>query len=237
MTTSFSPSLITEVVQSLYKLTDVSLPTSERCIVPLSELLDHYGNLVCVETQGLSSRLAVSYLLGQGALVDIPGEIEVSRAPLAGFLYATPTFGAIFVEQGDILVRRRFTVCHEWGHFLLHRPLLATSGDDEESFLIETIHSPANDEAKDEGEEFPVGSLTFNRTSSTAEQLPTFAQMEHEANQFAVELLMPALVVRAKVEEYSPYFRGEDLIWRLATEMLVSRAAIRYRLNDLRLLR
>jgi Zn-dependent peptidase ImmA (M78 family) len=57
--------------------------------------------------------------------------------------------------------------------------------------------------------------------------------MEREANQFAAELLMPQPLVTELVARYAPQFQGEDLVWRLATELLVSRAAMRWRLKGL----
>ena len=61
-------------------------------------------------------------------------------------------------------------------------------------------------------------------------------QMEQEANRFAVELLMPADVCRARAAELRKNHhccpRGV-LVYRLASELLVSREALRYRLQSL----
>lgn len=61
-------------------------------------------------------------------------------------------------------------------------------------------------------------------------------EMEREANQFAVELLMPADVCRIRAAELRDQFgccpRGV-LAYRIAAELLVSREAMRYRLADL----
>lgn len=61
-------------------------------------------------------------------------------------------------------------------------------------------------------------------------------EMEREANRFAVELLMPAEICRARGEamrrEYGCCPRGV-LVYQLAAELLVSREALRYRLTDL----
>ena len=228
-------STITAVISTIYDETGVTFPTVERCITPLSELIESYGGLICTEIHKLSSQAAINYLIGQGGLIDIPEGLDVNKEPLAGFLYTTPNFGAIFVEQDDMLVRRRFTIAHELGHYFLHRPLLADSEEYAERFLVETMNTATESADQDEAEELPSGRLIFNRVADTASQLPSFEQMEREANQFAVEVLMPEPIIRAKVRAYTPYFQGEDLVWRLATEMLLSRAAIRYRLHDLRL--
>ena len=57
--------------------------------------------------------------------------------------------------------------------------------------------------------------------------------MEREANEFAAELLMPVEVIRELVTHYAADCLGDDLIWRLSSEMLVSRAAMRWRLREL----
>ena len=61
-------------------------------------------------------------------------------------------------------------------------------------------------------------------------------EMEREANRFAAELLMPAEVCVARVEElmgeHGSCPRGV-LAYQLASELLVSREAMRYRLKSL----
>ena len=54
-------------------------------------------------------------------------------------------------------------------------------------------------------------------------------QMEDEANQFAAELLMPEAACRALAQRYG----GRSNPRRLATEFLVSGAAMRWRLKQL----
>jgi hypothetical protein len=64
-------------------------------------------------------------------------------------------------------------------------------------------------------------------------------EMEREANRFAAELLMPEDVIRARAaeltEKHGACPRGV-LEYRLASELLVSAQAIRFRLSQLRLL-
>lgn len=61
-------------------------------------------------------------------------------------------------------------------------------------------------------------------------------ELEREANRFAAELLMPAEVCVARAKELSDRYgrcpRGV-LAYRLSSELLVSRAAMRYRLKSL----
>ncbi len=46
-------------------------------------------------------------------------EKKCSR-PISGLIYKTNDVKVIFVNRGDILQRRRFTIAHELGHFFLH---------------------------------------------------------------------------------------------------------------------
>jgi hypothetical protein len=125
--------------------------------------------------------------------------------PLAGFIFAAGRVGWAFVSTADSLARRRFTAAHELGHFLLHRRTMGWFRVDTEVTLQE-----AGEEVAD--------------------------RMEREANRFAAALLMPEEVCRARAEElrlrYGCCPRG-ILVYRLASELLVSREALRYRLHSL----
>ncbi len=125
--------------------------------------------------------------------------------PLAGFVFVAGSVGLAFVRAADLLGRRRFTAAHELGHFVLHRETMGGFRADTDDTLRE-----ADDGATD--------------------------QMEKEANRFAVELLMPAEVCHARAEELRRLHgccpRGV-LVYRLASELLVSREAMRYRLQGL----
>jgi Zn-dependent peptidase ImmA (M78 family) len=125
--------------------------------------------------------------------------------PLDGFLFWAGGEGLAFVNADDILTRRRFTAAHELGHALLHRARMGRFRTDTKIL----------DDAEDTDD------------------------LEREANRFAAELLMPEEVCRAREAE----LREEDkarggcprgvLAYRLASELLVSREAIRYRLAGL----
>jgi hypothetical protein len=124
---------------------------------------------------------------------------------LAGFVFAAGRVGWVFVSAADPLPRRRFTAAHELGHFVLHR---ATMG----RFLADT-------------------DATLREADGDVTDL-----MEREANRFAAELLMPAEVCRARAAELREKHRccpRGVLVYRLASELLVSREALRYRLQAL----
>jgi hypothetical protein len=124
---------------------------------------------------------------------------------LAGFVFAAGRVGWAFVSAADPLPRRRFTAAHELGHFVLHRATMGQFRADTDATLRE-----ADDDVAD--------------------------QMEREANRFAAELLMPADVCRARagelLDQYGCCPRGV-LVYRLSSELLVSREALRYRLQAL----
>jgi len=147
-----------------------------------------------------------------GAVTDylrqqgIPAESLGNAADvLAGFVFAAGRVGWAFVSTADPVPRRRFTAAHELAHFLLHREAMGRFRADTDATLRE-----ADEEVAD--------------------------VMEREANRFAAELLMPAEVCRARAAEvrrkYGCCPRGV-LIYRLASELLVSREALRYRLQAL----
>lgn len=96
---------------------------------------------------------------------------------------------AIMVGDAAGERRRRFTIAHEIGHFVLHPGRVA-----------------------------PERGGGVNAA---------WARQEHEADQFAAELLMPEALVRAALRDH-----GAD-VRRLADRFEVSRAAMRERLRRL----
>lgn len=221
---------IEAAISALYETADVPKPSAQRCVVPMAELVGSL-NLICTELAGLTSYAAISYLLQHGGLIEPPD--ECNQELLAGFLYATANFGAIFAERSDLFVRRRFSIAHELGHYLLHfRPLLTaleTSGEPVVPEAIDVFPQFESDLAPDD---LPTGNIMLAQAMSASD----IERMEREANRFAVELLMPEEIVRELVAKSTPYFKEDDIVWRLATEMLVSRATMRWRLQNLGLL-
>src|SRR5262249_45759160 len=125
--------------------------------------------------------------------------------PLAGFVFAAGRAGWAFISAADPLPRRRFTAAHELAHFLLHRGTMGRFRADTDATLRE-----ADDDVTE--------------------------RIEREANRFAGELLMPEDVCQARAaelrEKHQCCPRGV-LVYRLASELLVSREALRYRLLSL----
>jgi hypothetical protein len=132
---------------------------------------------------------------------------------VAGFTGAAGPAGAVFVTRGDNLPRRRFTAAHELGHFLLHF--------DPEAATDELFHLDDSDDTIGRGEE--------------DDDQEILTQREREANRFAAELLMPEPVIRRLCDQHrsagcstAPY-----LIGHIASDLLVSREAARWRLREL----
>jgi Zn-dependent peptidase ImmA (M78 family) len=125
---------------------------------------------------------------------------------LAGFLFTTPGAGLVFVNGSDPIPRQRFTAAHELGHFVLHREAMGGR--------ISKADTPAQIELTDEKSD----------------------EHERQANRFAVELLMPEAACRARADAFRTAYgicpRG-PLAYQLAADLLVSREAMRYRLNQL----
>lgn len=222
---------IPELIARLYQEADMPVPIPTRPIVPLRRLIIGQS-LNHTEMAQLCSRAAMDFLLKRGGIRE--AWPDANRDSLAGFLYANSGGGCLFVRREDPISRRRFSAAHELGHYLLHFPrVLADArrrGLDEVE-LVEVLPPASNPEA----DELSKGELKLAANSTTV--LPPLNEMEHEADRFAAELLMPADVVRALVAPYIPHCSDIDLARRLSTEMLVSRTAMQVRLRQLGLLR
>jgi Zn-dependent peptidase ImmA (M78 family) len=224
------PQTIPGAIAELYRICAMTPPTQQERVVVLNELLGGY-NLTCIELIGLTSETASHFLMRRGAIFE-PIH-SANQEPLAGYIYVDSRNGYIFVERNDLLVRRRFSVAHEFGHYVLHfYPLLHAERLSNSYEPLEITEGLALFSAEEDADDLPEGRVVH----ASHLQLPSYDQMEKEANQFAAELLMPAEAVQYLFTRYAPNCHGDDLIWRLATELLVSGAAMRRRLRDLHLL-
>ncbi len=133
------------------------------------------------------------------------GDLDGLTDRLPGCVFTAGRVGWAFISADDPLPRRRFTAAHELGHFVLHRATMGRFRADTDWTLRE-----ADDDVAD--------------------------GMEREANRFAAELLLPDDVCRARALELRDAHgccpRGV-LVYRLSGELLVSREALRYRLQSL----
>jgi hypothetical protein len=161
---------------------------------------------------------------------------EGEENELSGFLFACENAGIyhgfIFTESSDSTTRRRFSAAHELGHYLLHfLPLVeASEAVENDEMLIWTEGlSQASDETN-----APAKIATSEADSSKYVWLNE-REMEREANQFAVELLMPAHICFELFEKYSRRSRATSaaIARQMATDVLVSFEAMRWRLTEL----
>ncbi len=104
--------------------------------------------------------------------------------------------------------RKRFTLAHELGHFMLH---IAPEGK------INNF------------DEFSDKNISFNRDDN-------WSYTEMEANNFAAELLIPISLAKSKVKDIltsEPGISTEDMLVKLSKCFEVSETAMEYRLRNL----
>lgn len=186
---------------------DCGLPAdpARRGPVPLGQFFDELA-VAHVALPALTRGAVVGEARRRGYTVE---DMDDPDKPLAGMLYLAGRQALAFVNAADILPRRRFTAAHELGHFVLHRERMAGCFHAD---TAETIRETIDDEQS--------------------------AEMEREANRFAAELLLPAEVCAARADELGRRHGccpRTVLVNLLASELLVSLEATRYRLNQLRL--
>jgi Zn-dependent peptidase ImmA (M78 family) len=194
-------------------------PAANGVVTPVPlDMLIRTHNLAHEEVPGLTRRAAGEYLVRWG--VRRPELLE-DDAPLAGFLFANAKGGYILVRADDPLPRRRFTAAHELGHYLLHFLPRWQAEQDPETYLVQ--HDAADTVRE---EEKPADDKTLS--------LP---EMERQANQFAAALLLPEAVCRTAQTRYAAHFGPTPrfLEHHLASDLLVSREAARWRLRSLNL--
>jgi Zn-dependent peptidase ImmA (M78 family) len=204
-------------------------------VAPLREIIK-FHDLQVDELPDLTRRSAETFLREVCGMQIHSGPEQ--DAELAGFLYANTSGGWILVDCGrqSPLPRRRFSIAHELGHYLLHfLSLLSESGarvESEEAAaeFREGLVLTADENERSEGVATPSSFL--EPVSLSASDLET---MEIEADIFAAEILMVESTVCRLASEYSKLcgWSRDVLARRLAAECLVSQTAMRRRLAEL----
>ena len=231
LTILLEPPSIEAAIESLYEESEAARPSAKRRIVPLRKLLTGCP-LTCIEMACLTRNAAITYFSDPEAARDQLGD---GNDKLSGFLYTSARSGTIFINRSDPVVRQRFSIAHELGHYLLHlRPLFRILKS-EGTLIGISDADPKNgsEEGDDDATERLAGRADLIGEVEMAGLLPPLEEMERQADTFATELLMPAPLVRELFDLNCTKFREKDLVWRLAMEMLVSRAAMERRLRDL----
>lgn len=109
----------------------------------------------------------------------------------------SPTGFVIFLNQAKSPERKRFTVAHEVGHFVLHRNEPEFVDNLKRWKPIVPSHGIGNVVS------FPIGKRSFAQKSATERTLGTIKlnrRLEAEADQFAANLLLPKYLVRKTPE-------------------------------------
>lgn len=217
-------------------------------IVPLSDIIGAHPLRISELIDGtrrLTYRTALEFLSTEtGQQLRAPDDDD---RPLSGFLYAYNyddcLYGCIFTERSDQTPHCRYSAAHELGHYLLHfLPLLERQrrvGELESVVLVEGLSIVEGKESDDEIESSQLTAAIG--TNASWRHAPDFdteerkREMEREADNFAAELLMPANACREFAGHYIKKFGKNKavVIRRLATEFLVSQAAMRRRLIEL----
>jgi DNA helicase-2/ATP-dependent DNA helicase PcrA len=147
---------------------------------------------------------------------------------LAGRLYAEQRI--IEVRRSDPPRRQRFTIAHEIGHYRLHvvaEGLLASSYACSDTAISK---SDGESQAVPAPHAAPLPGFAVPQPVAPQPSTRDMRRREIEANTFATELLMPAQLVEVAVARYG------TAITDLAEHFDVSRQAMQYRLEKLRLL-
>jgi Zn-dependent peptidase ImmA (M78 family) len=169
-----------------------------------------------------SARKAAEALIERMNVNSVPVDVNViarglglkilySELPqdISGLLVSKDESASICVREGEPLVRQRFTIAHEIGHFCLKHQF-------ENGEHLERVHV-------DEG--WKVTARSNSRTSGVD-------PIEVEANQFAGALLMPSRLLKERISEYGTKLHDEH-VSELAREFKVSEQAMAIRLATL----
>lgn len=123
--------------------------------------------------------------------------------------------GMIFIKDGVPIIgvnalhhpnRQRFTIAHEIGHLVLHRPMITAEVHVDKSFPI----------------------LMRDAVSATGTQ-----EIEIAANRFASALLMPSELMEEALEGKTIYLDDDKTLDALAKKFKVSRQALEFRVGRL----
>jgi Zn-dependent peptidase ImmA (M78 family) len=130
---------------------------------------------------------------------------------LSGMIYisdGTPIIGINALHHPN---RQRFSIAHEVGHLILHRPLISGKVHVDKEFLVPVV---------------------LNRDTTSA--LGT-DDIEIAANRFAAELLMPTGWFVAALESKASDIDNDRPLEELAKKFRVSRQALDFRIRSLAL--
>lgn len=227
-------------IQWLWNQSDLDEATyaqSGSWVVPLSDLARSLS-IDIEEVEDLTYGSAKQFLHSEFE-ISLPLDGVATFKALAGFIHADPEATIILIKRSKQIAhhhvaRRRFTIAHELGHFVLHFCPLWENDDETNRVFIEGAHLP--EDGKEDDEESDETQLSSDLLA-VAGTHKSYEQLEAEANAFAARLLMPESAVRAQFEKWAPRLsqKRSILARRFGGDFLVSAPAMRRRLDDLEL--
>jgi len=126
-------------------------------------------------------------------------------ADMSGFLYQDGAQAVVGINQAHSTVRKRFTLAHECGHYVLHQ---------KNTTYVDRNSGPTV--------------LLRDRNSAQGKD-----RKEVEANGFAAELLMPVHFIERDIARLKDVQDGDEIIMKLARKYEVSAQAMTIRLMKL----
>jgi hypothetical protein len=183
----------------------INFKRDERIAPAQREYLRDFSTSAGLQIQGLATRLGLRV-----DEEDLP--IEVSAVLIRSPKCGSASGYRIAVNRNHSLERRRLSIAHEIGHFVLHR-------NDPEFSAVE--------ESEDYSVVLPLFSEIGNSFRSEWWAAPQNPRLEREANHFAACLLMPAHLIKRSVN-----YRLRAPA-NLAREFVVSLPAMQVRLAEI----
>jgi len=173
----------------------VQTRTRETINLKAQEVLRNYGNIVLpVKIEDIARSLSLK-------VIPYPFHEDIS-----GTLIIEGNTGIIGYNQFESRVRRRFTIAHELGHFILH---------------------------KDRSAVFLDKQFRVHFRSQNSKQSEDVQEMEQEANAFAAAILMPESLIKKQLKDIDFDLGSEEATKYLARIFDVSSQAMSYRLAKL----
>lgn len=238
-----APSVERRVLQGVERIREeIALDSSPpRWIVPLNDILGCFV-LTVNEVNGLTYERAARFVSERtGKEMLVPSGFTEADV-LAGLLFAYAENGLcqghILVRRDDPVDRRRFSVAHELGHFILHLLLFveAATGEAARPQLALVDGFSYGQASEDAGAaDDHISQADYAGADGASLALPSEERMEREADAFAAALLMPEAACRALFERHRENYgeRRVVLARRMATDLLVSKSAMYRRLATL----
>jgi Zn-dependent peptidase ImmA (M78 family) len=240
--TSLHPKNSTEIakaIEQVYRKAGFDFEALSPGIVPLYDLISAYSLRVTARPN-LSYQSAIKYVSAETGQPIVSS--EKADKPISGFLYVCRYHnrlrGWILVEKNEPIVRQRFSAAHELGHYVLHfLPIFDQPNQisPTQSLMLAEKLLPEKELA--ENSELRVEmSYEVGGESKTYNAPIDLKQMEFEADQFAAELLMPTTACQSLVQQQlrrRSNIQRDALAIRLAPNLLVSKTAMRRRLESL----